>query len=370
MKEEAASRSSPRRSWNVGLRVRYMALVSSLVIFAVVSVSAVGIILVMGAAKGRVTDTHRETLDRAAFVVDDYFSHHFESMATLASVLYLTELSPQSRWLQLERLLADHEEIEEASVLDAGGQETIRVSRIGIFSQSDLTSRSGEEFFRKSMAGDPFMSQPGHSSRGLSMVGLSVPIKLSPRSNSGVLTVELRLSFLSDWVGQVRLGDTGRLYLVDQAGQVIAHPDPSVALRHENVSDRWPVAQALQGASVLAVSSPDSRYVNEAGKQVLASARSLNSSHLVVVLEQEEDEAMAPLRQALWTSIPLSMFLLAVALGLGFWFTGRLVRPISVLRRASEELERGNLASRADVASGDELEQLAGAFNRMASTIS
>ncbi len=367
---KARTRSRFRRKWNVGLRVRFMALVSHLVVFAVVSVSAIGIVLVIGAAKGRVTDTHRETLDLAAFVVDDFFNHHFESMAFLARVISSPELSSQSRWLQLEGLLADHEEILEASALDAGGQEVIRVSRIEIFSQVNLTNRSADEFFQKSMGGERYMAQPVDSPRGFSTVALSVPIKASPRSNLGVVFADLRLSSLSDWVGQVRLGDTGRLYLVDQAGRVIAHPDASVALRHENVRDRWPVAQALQGASVLAVSSPDSRYLNEAGKQVLASARSLAGSHLVLVLEQEEDEAMAPLRQALWTSIPLSLFALMVSLGLGFWFTGRLVSPIRVLREASEGLERGNLASRAKVTTGDELEQLAGAFNRMASTIS
>ena len=50
---------------------------------------------------------------------------------------------------------------------------------------------------------------------------------LWPRS--GQEWLEPHLAELAEQVGAVHLGDTGFAYLVDEQGQVLAHPDPAFA---------------------------------------------------------------------------------------------------------------------------------------------
>ncbi|HML21038.1 MAG TPA: GAF domain-containing protein [Aggregatilinea sp.] len=58
-----------------------------------------------------------------------------------------------------------------------------------------------------------------------------------------------------------------------------------------------------------------------------------------------------------------------VAVGLAFWFSARLTRPLSRLTEAARSMGRDNVAPRVEVHSGDELEVLADAFNRMSEDI-
>lgn len=51
---------------------------------------------------------------------------------------------------------------------------------------------------------------------------------------------------------------------------------------------------------------------------------------------------------------------------LSSWLMSRLLRPLNILTQAAERLGRGDLQARAQVSGGDELTQLADAFNRMA----
>ena len=58
-----------------------------------------------------------------------------------------------------------------------------------------------------------------------------------------------------------------------------------------------------------------------------------------------------------------------VAVGLAFWFSARLTRPLSRLTKAAQSVGKANFSHRVEVHSGDELEVLAEAFNRMSEDI-
>ncbi|WP_119071658.1 GAF domain-containing protein [Aggregatilinea lenta] len=58
-----------------------------------------------------------------------------------------------------------------------------------------------------------------------------------------------------------------------------------------------------------------------------------------------------------------------VAVGLAIWFSSRLTRPLSRLTEAAQSVGQSSIATRVDVHSGDELEVLADAFNRMSEDI-
>jgi signal transduction histidine kinase len=58
-----------------------------------------------------------------------------------------------------------------------------------------------------------------------------------------------------------------------------------------------------------------------------------------------------------------------VALGIGFFLAGQLLKPIRLLTRASKSLSQGNLDQQVPVASGDELGLLTATFNQMSADL-
>jgi signal transduction histidine kinase len=78
------------------------------------------------------------------------------------------------------------------------------------------------------------------------------------------------------------------------------------------------------------------------------------------------EERLAAFRRQTWLWVALAAAIaLALSLSLSAWIT----RPIGRLRRAADELARGNLQARAGLARRDEIGALAGAFDRMAAAL-
>ena len=77
-------------------------------------------------------------------------------------------------------------------------------------------------------------------------------------------------------------------------------------------------------------------------------------------------------RDARSTATTYAWFLLAFlvcGVGLGLMATGQFTRPIFEVRRGAEVISRGNYRHRLRVQTGDEIEELAGQFNRMAASL-
>ena len=81
----------------------------------------------------------------------------------------------------------------------------------------------------------------------------------------GVTLAEVNLKFIWDVVSGIEVGRTGRAYVVDSGGRLIAHPDISLVLRGTDLAGLPQVAAALAGspAGKLTV-APDPR----AGKRL------------------------------------------------------------------------------------------------------
>ena len=173
------------------------------------------------------------------------------------------------------------------------------------------------------------------------------------------------LNALTEQVGKLRFGETGYAFLVDQNGDLLAHPDSSLLSGEAltNLSQYPPVRNILTNN----ISNFFSFSDNEGIKWVSHSTR-LNNGWAVLIL-QEETEFLTSKTQFQNLAFLISFVVIFGTSGLTFFVANRLTRPIIDLSNAAITISKGNLDKRVNVKREDEIGILASSFNHMATQL-
>ncbi len=185
--------------------------------------------------------------------------------------------------------------------------------------------------------------------------------------DAGVTVVEVNLKLIWDVISAVKVGRSGYAYVVDRKGRLIAHPDINLVLRNTDFSHLPYVAASLRnfadGSSAPAIATVEE---NIGGQRVLSAHTALPQLGWLVFVELPIAEALEPLyTSALRTGLVL-LAGLALATLAAMFLVRRMVGPIRLLQAGAARIGAGDLDSRIDVRTGDELQTLAEQFNTMA----
>jgi len=191
---------------------------------------------------------------------------------------------------------------------------------------------------------------------------LSVPVMAEQRL-AGVLAIGMTITDVSNSIAGVQIGRTGHAFLLDSTGKVIAHQKREFA---EALKDMSP-HPAFLGASEIAKKRVT--YTNEQGQPVLGYARKTKYGW-TLVLQQDAEEAYAPIAQANRNALVLLALTLVFVGLVSFFLAKQLTRPIRSLTRTADEISRGHLkATIREVSRADEIGALARAIDRMGASI-
>ncbi|MBI5664815.1 MAG: HAMP domain-containing protein [Nitrospirae bacterium] len=246
----------------------------------------------------------------------------------------------------------------EISLLDAQGQELARESLTSIITPKHLRDRSNADEFTLPVSGrQPFYGPVNIDSKtGAPHMLMGLPI-IDVRSNTvrGVLTAELRMKFLWDLVDKINVGESGLVYIVDSAGRVIVHPNPSVVLKgtYFDAHHKPGVGTGLNGTKVV----------------LTQDELPLGSRHLHVVTELPLKEALKGTYMSL---LAIAVFLVLALTGsvlLGFIIVRQIIRPVEALAETAQAITSGDIDRRAVVSGNDELGALSESFNIMTSRL-
>ena len=267
----------------------------------------------------------------------------------------------QERRDEYQRLMKLVPAIAQVRTVDLRGQERMRASRL------DLDALAPREAAPELLA---FARDRGSSYSPTYFRELEPYITLAVRDrdpDSLVTLAELNLRFVGEVVGQIHVGDTGLVYVVDSADNLVAHPDANLVLRGTSLSGYAPLLRlrgGLRGGREPVVGMIEADGLR--GGAAVVSAAHLVAPGWLVVLEQSRAEVMRPVyTMLLATAIWMAVGVLAAA-GVGYFLARRLAQPIVELRRGASRLAGGDLSTRIQVETGDEVEALADEFNRMA----
>jgi signal transduction histidine kinase len=260
--------------------------------------------------------------------------------------------------------LFEFDEVTDMRFIDRTGKEQLRVSRLpfltlggGLRSEEEGhgLDRSYDPEFVETRSGRTYFSPVDFPSRFEPYFRIAVPDDKD--EGVTVATVSLRAVLLS--VTSIAVGEDRLAYVVDDAGRVIAHPDKGVRLH--DVSELPQVRAALRN---MAGDATAMTAVDQAGRSVLSAFMSIPTIGWTVFVERPLDGAVPPI-VSLWGAVGILTLGLAVSVVASLVLARRMTQPIEAIRASAARIGAGALDQRIDIASDDELEDLADEFNVM-----
>ncbi|HMH41902.1 MAG TPA: HD domain-containing phosphohydrolase [Pyrinomonadaceae bacterium] len=159
------------------------------------------------------------------------------------------------------------------------------------------------------------------------------------------------------------------VFVVDQNGRAVAHPDAAVAFSERSMTDLKVVQDWLEtGAQVQSALEPfslerDGRITPMLGSY--ATAELDQNSLLGVIAIQDEAAALASVSDMRRQTLFVSLLAAVLALAFGFYFAEKLTRPVRELASGAQRIAAGDFSQRVKVLGRTELGELGASFNQM-----
>ena len=180
----------------------------------------------------------------------------------------------------------------------------------------------------------------------------SITNKASP-GVQGVFFVDLNYNSISDLCERISLGDRGYIYILDENGGIVYHPQQQL------------IYSGMKDELISEVMDTDaSSFLTEDGRLYTVSRS--EATGWIVVGVSYVSELMAGADEARFTYLLVAMVLLAVAMLLAFVLSDKITRPIKSLELSMKEVEKGNFCHVAvEVRENNEIGRLSRNFNTM-----
>lgn len=250
----------------------------------------------------------------------------------------------------------------EVFITDRYGALVSATNRINDYDQSD------EEWWQKTWnngQGAVYIGQPEYDDSAQAY-GITVGIPIYARSGDliGVLHSTYLLTRILDVITGFQAGQTGRADLYLPGDKVLPHDELNIvqvspdSVAELKTLENLPYGQiTLEGSLVLATLVPLAS---------ITSADYVANLGWTLVIHQDVAEAFAPLTGAAQASILVGVVVMIAAMALAFVVAQIVAVPIRRLSATARQIAAGDLSARADIASRDEIGQMAQTINQMA----
>lgn len=163
------------------------------------------------------------------------------------------------------------------------------------------------------------------------------------------------------------------VFVVDQNGKAVAHPDAAVAFSERPMTDLKVVQDWLEtGAQVQSALAPFTLEREGQTTPMLGSYATVEldrNSLLGVIAIQDESAALASVGDMRNQVLFVSLLAAVLALVIGFFFADQLTRPVRELAAGAQRIAAGDFSRRVKVLGRTELGELGSSFNQMTDQI-
>jgi signal transduction histidine kinase len=297
--------------------------------------------------------------------VEKFFADTIGVLELRVGYTQKSEIAPADQRFLLEGLLAENEAFEEVRFITLDGRESARLARserggVALQDVSELPQ------FRVAAAGSVYLGDVHQTLEGPTMT-LAAPVRNRSGDIVQVLAADVSLRAVRRLIEGALLGTTGYVILLDSSGRIIAEGGARgpVGLGADlSYSSR--VKEVLGGAVLDGLGERD-RYASLISDVPVAGAGArIERLGWAVLAEWPIEDADTLVRDVRQRIFELTLVSIIGVLLIAPIVASRLVRPIRSLERGAAAIAEGKFETRVAIATGDELEELGGVFNRMA----
>jgi len=226
----------------------------------------------------------------------------------------------------ISRFLKENPAIKEISIINLNGKEEKRYSRKEYFTEKDLRDFAFLEEFEKAKEGQIFISKVDFTPEGEPYIKITAPIrKLEIETPQAVLRAIFYLEGAWEKVLEMKIGETGRVSVIDDKGMLIADPDPSRVLKKINLLILPSVKPVISGEIF-----KGTKYLNEKGIEVFGVGVPIKILKWGVIIEQTTEELESSIKEVQRLTI--------IFLVVGTVIIGLLIWLVLILERTDKEV--------------------------------
>lgn len=275
------------------------------------------------------------------------------------------DLASDLKNITLKTMFARVQWTEELAGVGLDGKETVKFDRAhpaGVPPGELREVGEDEEFLQAKKTGlisgsDVTMTPDGP------VINVAAPVT---NQNGVVLSVvmgKFSLNGLKSFVQVADLGSSGYVYLVDKSGVLIGGgangPTPKSDFKNTGI-----VGAVLGGMDFLGLSG-ERRYSNFLGEEVWAAGKYIPDYGWALIAEWPVKEVDAGINDLIYKNAIISAGVLIAVIVASIMLAILIVRPVRKLEKGTELVAQGKFDENVDIKTGDELEELGGAFNKM-----
>jgi GAF domain-containing protein/HAMP domain-containing protein len=351
---------TPRGAWSGRLFRKYFVLILALVTGALLIPSSISLYFSYRETQKALHDVQHEKALAAAGRIEQYIVQVQSQLRGAALPQFGAEAS-ELRRIEFEKLLKQVPDITDIAFIASDGCEKLRVSRVEMNAFGDcLRSREKEAAFTAPRGGQPYYGRVYFRKETEPYMQIAAR---AGGDRSPVTVADVNLKFMWDVITRIRVGEKGLAYVVDDAGYLIAHPDIGQVLQKRDLSGVSHIKAALGADGKTDESVLVTHDAN--GVEVLSAFAKIPALGWVVFAEQPAAEVQSRLNASIARIGVLLLAGLVISALVALALARGMARPIGVLREGAQRIGEGKLDHRIEVKTGDELEALAGQFNRM-----
>ncbi|MBE5934711.1 MAG: HAMP domain-containing protein [Lachnospiraceae bacterium] len=209
------------------------------------------------------------------------------------------------------------------------------------------------DFFKRALKGENFVSEPfAYEEGGEMIVVVSAPLRKNGKANDicGVVIYALKGSCLADAVKDIKCGQSGTAYMIDNKANVIAHTDYELVKTKSNTiedakKDKSLAAIAAMEEEMIKGKSGFGKYTYGGITKLMSYTPVKNTDGWSIAVTVGYDEFMKSSSQAMMSLLIIEAILFVICVVFSMWVAKGIANPIKLCADRLNSLAYGDLNS-------------------------
>ncbi|MDO4635592.1 MAG: sensor histidine kinase [Streptococcus sp.] len=296
----------------------------------------------------------QNTIQQSSQFIDSYVQHLEETSTSLASnTSFLNSSNKEQITLAFKTILETNSDLKTITYISKDGKIITTDNFVNLSTSKDMMK---EDWYRKAIGKKAMpILLPAHMQNKEKMtdwvISITQEVQNTNHENQGVLKIDLSYRSIANYLKDLKLGNKGFAFIINQKGEYIYHPKESVYHSNQEMEE------------MKAYITTKNSYVHNG--EFYVSQISMPSSQWIIVGVSSLDQLNQLKRNLIFSFLIIGLIIIFSSSFLITLGAKKFISPIKQLQETILKISDGDHNLRAQVTGPDELRTLSSAFNQM-----